>query len=119
MTAEGLNKELVRRFPALLPSYLEIKRLWGGAEPGPHIVYGDALVPLIRTTLAEKSADNNLLAIMTFLEELSERADSDALDVLVTSVLEPLLDDEHRWRFEQHLGPRTRRLWARLKADIG
>lgn len=116
MKADDLNRRLVRRFPALVNGYLEAKRLWGGDEPGPHVVYGDVLVPFIRTALAQSPA-KDLLPVMEFLEELSGAADGDTLDVVVTSVLEPLLDDEHRARFEEVMGPRTRKLWGRLIAD--
>lgn len=51
---EELNLLLMRRFPALIDGYLSVKRLWGGDEPGPHIVYGDVFVPFIRTALAEE-----------------------------------------------------------------
>ena len=54
---------------------------------------------------------------MKFLEELSGSGDSDTLDVVVTSVLEPLLDSADRQRLEQTMGPRTRVLWKRLLAD--
>jgi hypothetical protein len=115
---DDLNRALVQRFPGLVPPYMELKRLWGGEEPGPHIVYGDVLAPFIRTALAQASM-RELTPVMEFLEELSTSADGDVLDVVVTSVLEPLLDYEHRPRFEDAMGPRTRRLWGRLVADAG
>ena len=117
MKPGDLNRKLVRRFPGLAEGYLEAKRLWGGEEPGPHVVYGDVLVPFIRTTLARKKSDSDLEPVMEFLEELSAASDGDTLDVVVTSVLEPLLDNEHRARFENAMGPRTRKLWVRLVAD--
>jgi hypothetical protein len=112
-----LNRKLVRRFPGLVEGYLEAKRLWGGDEPGPHVVYGDVLVPFIRSTLARDASASDLELVMEFLEELSAATDGDTLDVVVTSVLEPLLDDEHRGRFEEAMRPRTRKLWTRLVAD--
>jgi hypothetical protein len=118
MKRGDLNRALVLRFPELVAPYLEVKRLWGGEEPGPHVVYGDVLVPFISTTLARVSAAE-LAPVMDFLEELSTSADSDTLDVVVTSVLEALLDDPQRARFEDAMGPRTRKLWGRLKADAG
>jgi len=116
---EVLNRALVRRFPVLVDGYLEVKRLWGGEEPGPHVVFGDVLVPFIRTALTQEPSASELAPVMEFLEELSSTADSDTLDVVVTSVLEPLLDVAHRPRFEEAMGPRTRGLWGRLVADMG
>lgn len=54
---------------------------------------------------------------MDFLEELDAIADNAVLDVLVTTVLEALLDDPNRLRLEHAMGPRTQRLWKRLAAD--
>jgi hypothetical protein len=116
---DDLNRVLVRRFPDLVDGYLEIKRLWGGDEPGPHVVYGDVLVPFIRTVLAGTKSQHELASVMEFLEELSTAADSDVLDVVVTSVLEPLLDEQQRSRLEGSMGPRTQKLWRRLVADAG
>lgn len=117
MTGVELNRALVARFPELLSGYLELKRLWRGDEPGPHITYGDLLVPLIQSAEAN-SADSALANVMTFVEELSASGDSDTLDVIVTSVLEPLLEIEDRQHLESVMGPRTRTLWTRLLADI-
>jgi hypothetical protein len=117
VTRGDLNRKLVRRFPELVDGYLEAKRLWGGEEPGPHVVYGDVLVPFIRMALVGRTSHNDLAPVMEFLEGLSATTDSETLDVVVTSVLEPLLDDEHRVRFEDAMGPRTRKLWTRLVAD--
>ena len=116
MKREELNQALVTRFSELLPGYLELKRLWGGEEPGPHITYGDLLVPLIDSKATQKR-EHELADVMKFLEELSDSGDSDTLDVVVTSVLEPLLDSADRQRLEQTMGPRTRVLWKRLLAD--
>jgi hypothetical protein len=118
MKPDDLNRMLVRRFPALVDGYLEAKRLWGGEEPGPHIVYGDVLVPFIRATLAQEASADQLGAVMEFLEELSTAADSDVLDVVVTSVLEPLLAQKERSRLENAMGPRTQKLWRRLVEDM-
>lgn len=101
-----------------MDAYLELKRLWGGEEPGPHVVYGDVLVPFIRATLAPSAPDSQLAVVMEFLEELSAIADADILDVIVTSVLEPLLDEEDRSLLEDSMGPRTRTLWMQLIADM-
>ena len=118
MRREDLNRELIHRFPELLPGYLEVKRLWGGEEPGPHITYGDVFVPFIRGAL-EDASPRELTPVMEFLETLSTSADGDTLDVVVTSVLEPLLEDWHRPRLEAAMGPRTRKLWTRLVRDSG
>ncbi|MGH7719356.1 MAG: DUF7674 family protein [Gemmatimonadaceae bacterium] len=119
MNGPALNQALIRRFPGLLDGYLEIKRLWGGDEPGAHVVYGDLLVPFIHGSLAAGRGEHELPQVMDFLEELSAMADDDVLDVVVTSVLEPLIDEEDRLRLESAMGPRTLRLWRRLVADVG
>lgn len=117
MKRDDLNRVLVRRFPVLVDGYLEMKRLWGGDEPGPHVVYGDLLVPYISGALTEGTSPQELAHAMEFLEELSTAADGEVLDVVVTSVLEPLLDEEQRPRLEGAMGPRTLKLWRRLARD--
>ena len=117
MKAEDLNLLLVRRFPPLVDGYLAAKRLWGGDEPGPHVVFGDVLVPFIRTALSGSVDQEQITAVAHFLEDLSGRADNDVLDVVVTSVLEPLLGDPGVQVLESAMGPRTLRLWKRLVAD--
>jgi hypothetical protein len=116
MKAENMNQLLLRRFPGLLPEYLEAKKLWGGEEPGPHVVYGDVFVGALRNVL-DGGSSGELEPFMAFLEDLSSSADSAVLDVVVTSVLEALLDEPKRASLESAMGERTRRLWKRLVAD--
>ena len=113
-----MNTLLVRRFPAAIDGYFAIKRLWAGEEPGPHIVYGDIFVPLVRAAL-NGTSNAELRAAMDFLEELSETGDVVVLEVVVTTILESLLDAPGRVRLESSMGPRTLKLWKRLLADAG
>jgi hypothetical protein len=118
MTDDELNHLLLRRFPSLLDGYFALKRLWGGAEPGPHVVYGDLLVPLIQTALAASHRED-VDAAAGLLEGLSSSGEETVLDLVVTSVLEPLVGDPRRSSLEGALGPRTLRLWNRLIAEYG
>lgn len=116
MSPHELNRILIRRFPALLAGYLETKQRWAGEEPGPHVVYGDLLVPHILGAI--ESGDSAALnEVMKFLEELSGKADSDVLDLLATSILEPLLGSKGQSELVEAMGPFTSKLWLRLLSE--
>lgn len=50
-----LNSELLTRFPELFGGYTELKAMWDGDEPGPHVLYGDVLVPHLRRVKGMRS----------------------------------------------------------------
>ena len=117
MTQEELNRQLIRRFPQLQSGYAELKRISGDEEPGSHVVYEDLFVPLIRSTLLSGSATDRA-DVMDYLETLSESSDTYVLSVLVTAVLEALMDAPVMKQFIGFMGPATSEHWRRMVADF-
>lgn len=116
MKAADINRLLLNRFPERLDEYLSIKRLWGGEEPGPHVVYGDILVPLLQTVL-NNGRPREIARLHGFLEELASNQHGDVQDLLVTSVLEPFVGSPGQDRLRDLMGPQTKQLWQRLVQD--
>lgn len=117
---ECLNEELLTRFPQLLPSYREVQELWDGHEPGPHIVYGDVLVPYIIGTLEDESERSIVESVFAFLEELLNGGRSSVRDVVGATVLEGLHGHESaRLRARSYMGPLTRRLAQQIEEAWG
>lgn len=116
MKAADINRLLLNRFPERLDQYLSIKRLWGGEEPGPHVVYGDILVPLLQAVL-NNGSPREQARLHGFLEELARNQHGDVQDLLVTSVLEPFIGSPGQDRLRDLMGPQTKQLWQRLVQD--
>jgi hypothetical protein len=111
-----LNAELVKRFPDLSREYLALKTMWDGDEPGPHVVYGDTLVPKIRRLLASGRDPAEAKRVFNFLEFLSSTQEEEIEEVVVVSVLEALHDDREVWEAAKDLmGARTRRFAAMVE----
>jgi hypothetical protein len=105
---DKLNQELLTRVPHVVPEYLAIKKRWDGKEPGPHIVYGDALTPFLIDLLEATGREAELQSIFELLEELANQEDPKVQEVVATSVLERLNDKaEWRTRARQFMGPTT------------
>ncbi len=85
-----LNGELLRRFPELFSGYAELKAMWDGDEPGPHVLYGDVLVPWLATLLRSHGNEMAKVRVFAFLEELASSDAQDIRDLLGASVLEGL-----------------------------
>ena len=119
-TYSELNQSLLRSLPALQPGYQELRRLWNGEEPGPHVVYGDVLVPYLIDKLLHEPECAGIASAFELLEELLLTEDSDVRDVVGASVLEGLNGvPEARARARPHMGSRTRRLAAEIEDAWG
>jgi hypothetical protein len=113
----ALNTELLRRLPQLRKRYAELQGLWGEEEPGPHVVYGDVLVPYLIESLTEAPDNSGLTAAFAFLEDLLGVDNQEIRDLVGASVLEDLYDvPGARTRAKQHMGPATRRLAEQIGA---
>jgi hypothetical protein len=107
----NLNSQLLERLPQLRERYTAVQQLWHDEEPGPHVVYGDVLVPYLIETLTEAPEDPGLTTAFEFLEELLARGDNSTRDVVGGSVLEDLYDaPAARANAGRHMGPFTRGL---------
>ncbi len=109
-----LNRLLIQRVPELSGGYWELRKLHEGSEPGPHVVYGDLLTPLIRNMILGGAAKSQLAVLFAFLEELAIST-PDVREVLGASVLERLvLDTETREMSLRQMGPKTAELARRI-----
>jgi hypothetical protein len=107
----ALNSELLKRLTELRDRYAGLRELWDDEEPGPHVVFGDVLVPYLIETLTEAPKTPGLAVAFEFLEELLGSADQNIRDVVGGSVLEDLYDaPSARANATRLMGPATRRL---------
>ena len=105
-----LNRELLERVPEIFQGYAQLKAMWDGDEPGPHILYEDLLVPFL-TTLLSTGGEIALVTVFAFLEELAESNDQEVRNVLGASVLEGLSQLPTIWATaRQYMGPSTKQL---------
>jgi hypothetical protein len=110
-----LNALLVRRLPELSDQYWELKRLWEGDEPGPHVIYGDLLAPYVVELLEGGGEPERLERAFALIEELASAALGEIRDVAGASVLEAVVQNpsarERAWRF---MGPATELMARRI-----
>lgn len=118
MNSFELNRALLDALPSLRDGYDDLQRLWGGEEPGAHITYGDLLVPYIERALSDSSVTPRLASALSLIEALAETGDEYATTVVVTSVLERLVDITDRSKLNALFGPHTSRLWQRMLKDF-
>jgi hypothetical protein len=115
-----LNAELVRRFSDLGPGYGRLKDMWEGEEPGPHIVYGDLLVPYVTALLESGTGSPLLESVFSFLEELLQNEDAQVRDLVGASVLEPLNQPPAlRQQARRHMRPMTLALSEQVEEAWG
>jgi hypothetical protein len=104
----GLIEELVKEIPEARLPYEREKRWWGKEDPGPHNIYGNVLVPMIKAALKAGGHSELLGRIFSFLERLASSEREEIRDVVTQSVLEPLADDEEDLAgMRPYLGPRA------------
>jgi len=116
----SLNAELIDRFPQLFGGYAELKAMGDGDEPGPHVLYGDVLVPEIARLLGSEGEEATLVRIFAFLEELATSSDQAIRDVLGASVLEPLNGNRlAREAAKHYMGPSTRQMAKQIENAWG
>lgn len=116
MEYDALNSELIERIPDTFGGYAELRAMWDGDEPGPHVVYGDVLVPYALAQLA-LGPSVACAELFNFLEEMALSSDQNIRDVLGASVLEALLSEPEAWVVaKQLMGPATLEL-AQLMED--
>lgn len=102
MEYDALNAELIARIPETFGGYAELRAMWDGDEPGPHVVYGDVLVPFAIAQLGHgRSAASTEL--FDLLEDMALSPDQRIRDVLGASVLEALLSEPQLWALAKEL----------------
>lgn len=102
MEYDTLNSELIERIPETFGGYAELRAMWDGDEPGPHVVYGDVLVPyaMAQLRLGPSVARTELF---NFLEAMALSSDQRIRDVLGASVLEALASEPEAWALSKRL----------------
>lgn len=110
VTHQSLNEELVSRVPELRQGLAELREMWGEEEPGPHVTYGDLLVPYLQEAARTRRYPSSFVAAMGLLEDmLSTFDDDETRNVVGASVLEPLSGDLGAWETLKHsMGQHTR-----------
>jgi hypothetical protein len=109
---QELNDELVRRVPELADGLAELRQMWEDEDPGPHVVYGDLLVPYLRNAVRADRPPSTFSAAMELLEEMLSNFDDDEMrNVVGASVLEPLSGEREVWSaLQESMGLHTRAL---------
>jgi len=120
MKYSELNQLLLQRLPELFAGYAELKAIGDGDEPGPHVLYGDVLVPYLTALLKSRGSDVALARIFRLLEELALSGEQDIRDVLGASVLEGLNGErDARDAARDYMGPGTKRLAEEIERAWG
>lgn len=115
-----LTTALVERVPALFSGYAELRAMWDGEEPGPHVVFEDLLVPYASELLRRNTDTGELQPIFDLLEELAASPDQDVRDVLAASVLEGLGQaPDIRSSAKSYMGRRTKLLMEKIEQAWG
>jgi hypothetical protein len=111
-----LNDELARRVPDLAGALAQLRQKWGDEEPGPHIVYGDLLVPYLESAAMEGGRSEGLRAAFDLLEEMVGCShDPEIRNVAGASVMEPLSGDYQVWlHLRPFMGPHTAELASQM-----
>jgi hypothetical protein len=106
-----LNDELAKRVPELSSAVAGFLQQWDD-EPGPHVVFGDLLVPYLERAARGQSRSPGVAAALDLLEDMVASFDDDEIrNVAGASVLEPLSGNPEAWSALRALmGPHTRRL---------
>lgn len=105
---EPVYDKLIDNFPELAVPYQEMLKWWGDDKPGPHIVYGELLNPLV-DRLVEGNDDISLSRIFEFIERLSCSNDTRVKDLVVTTICEHIVSNPKILRRAQMLmGSSTR-----------
>jgi hypothetical protein len=110
-----LGRHLLDAMPELEERYDFLIREWEGETPGPHVIFGDALNPLLLDLLGSNEAvaihEMLLRRVFGFLELLARHPDPRVQQVVSTTVCERLGDDPRVLaRARPFMGERTREL---------
>jgi hypothetical protein len=120
LTYGTLASRLLDAVPELKSRYEAELRWWGEERPGPHIVYGDVLMPYLIPLLEAQGGAQTLERIFAFLELLARNEDLHVQEVLQMTVLERL-GDSRQWldRAREFMGERTLQLSHEIEGFWG
>jgi hypothetical protein len=106
-----LSAKLLALLPELRDAYeRELATWWVDDAPGPHVVFGDLLMPHIVELLQSGRDEVKLRKIFRFLEELATDPAKDVREVVAFSVVEGLVDDRQLLQAAwPYMGPAIRR----------
>jgi hypothetical protein len=99
---------LLERIPELRVQYGKELEWWGGEHPGPHVVYGDLLNPLLVELLNRNGDEALLRRVFSLLEELSKSEEDGVKDVVGVTVIQYLLGERDLIeKARRYMGPET------------
>ncbi len=106
ITYDSLGKVLIETLPQLGEAYRKELDSWGDEPPGPHNVYSDVLLPLMR--IAAENCDRITMGqVATLLEKLATDPDPEIRDVVRVSVIESVIADPILKFSREFFGPAT------------
>jgi hypothetical protein len=116
LSYNALNDELAKRVPELANAVARLRQQWDD-EPGPHVVFGDLLVPYLEKAARAQARPPGVAAALELLEDMITTFDDDEIrNVAGASVLEPLSGNPEAWSALRPLmGPHTCRLADQLE----
>jgi hypothetical protein len=100
---------LVAQLPALRSEYDELLKWWGDDKPGPHVVYGDLLIPFLEQAVRADDAAT-LATVFELVEVLAECSDARVRDIVNATICDFIVANEAVFaRARLAMGPLTRR----------
>jgi len=107
-----LVSELLREIPEIRGEYEQEVDAWGGDRPGPHIVYGEVLLPILFRALKDPSENQEFIRrVFTLLEKLASSSNKHVQEVVMLSVFEDLVHDSKLLHIAKvYMGKRSKSL---------
>src|SRR5437867_337012 len=109
MKYEEASRLLIEAIPELKSQYDAELEWWKDETPGPHIIFGDVLLPFVTKLIEVGESERLVRRIFAFIERMANSEDSRVRDLVGVSICEPLID--HRQILERarsFMGPKTR-----------
>jgi len=119
MRYDELTDLLQRELPQLTDGIEQARRDAEPDSPGPHVVYGDVLVPYLKSCLDAEDRALTLEKIFGLVERLAASESTPIREVVMFSILEGLVNDPKRLaRARTWMGKETNQLLLDTKESI-
>ena len=111
MKYKSLVIELNLRFPILFQSESFEKNELEIYSPGPHIVYGETIVPYVKNLLRDEKNPVELHQVFSFFEDIAQSEDEETRNLLQVTILESLWDEKEIYEKSQnYMFPATKQI---------